>query len=111
MSYQIGDVVYVKSTEEPVVVMQTRQADAAEFDGKKFPVGYSGNQEVVVVRRPVMSEGGIRYAFFDFLKVELESSDEQTQRLYQKIKSRTELAQADFGEPGNVIAAASKKPH
>jgi hypothetical protein len=110
MSYKMGDVVYVKSTEEPVTVFLTRPARSEEFDGKKFPQEIEGPYDVVVVRRPVMREGEIRYAFFDFLAPELESEPEQTQRLYTKIKSRQEIAMQDFGEPGQAVASL-KKPH
>lgn len=111
--YNPGDVVYVKSTEEPVTVMAIRPAVEDEFDGQKFPRGFTGDKEVIVVRRPVMTEAqGIRYAFFDFLACELESQGEQNARLFSRLMARKELAEAELGEVIGVQAAPKQaKPH
>lgn len=105
---KIGEVVYVKTSEEPVLVVGTRKLETRELGGT-FPEVYSGSGEVVVVRRPQMTEAtGIKYVFFDFLKEELESSEEQTQRLYAKILERQKIAMADASmEPLNRLVKPS----
>jgi len=90
MEYKTGDLLYVKSTDEPVVVIGSRKL--SEVD-KVFPQDvYNGSGVVVVVRRPIVSESGVQYKFFDFLAEELESYTDQGKRLYNRIKERQSLA-------------------
>lgn len=92
-----GTVLYVKTSEEPVLFFASRPIN--EADRGKFPE-YSGTGEVVIVRRPVMTEtSGISYKFYDFLAEELESDDEQTKRLFGRIMSRQKLAMGDMETP------------
>lgn len=109
LNAKYGDVVYVKSTEEPVTVIGTRPIK--DDERSKYP-DYPEVQTVVTVRRPVMKEStGISYAFFEFLDVELESGSDQTNRLFAKMKERQELIQDEMlgGEP--IAAVKQLKPH
>lgn len=82
-----------------MLVVGTRQLAQGEL-GKTFPDVYKGAGEVVVVRRPIMTDAtGIQYKFFDFLSEELETSEQQSQRLYQKIIERQKLAMAEIPQP------------
>lgn len=95
MMFNIGDVAYVRTSEEPVLVLGTRKIRPEEV-GKKFPEIYDGPDEVVTVRRPVMTDAnGISYQLWDFLGVELETHAQQSQRLYDKILERQKLAMAE----------------
>lgn len=95
---QIGEVLYVKTSEEPVLVLGTRKVHDSEI-GKKFPEIYHGSGEVVTVRRPIQTSEGLTYMLYDFLAEELETETQQNQRLYSKLVERQKLAQAEFGMP------------
>jgi hypothetical protein len=108
-SMNVGEVVYVKSSEEPVIVLNVRKLRNEEL-GKKFPAEYNGPDTVVTVRRPQMTESqGITYQIYDFLQVELETSAEQSNRLYAKIIERQKLAMSEvnadgpFGSPSKIV--------
>lgn len=93
----IGEVMYVRTSEEPVCVLGTRKIRPEEL-GKKFPETYNGTGDVIVVRRPVMTDAtGITYQLWDFLSEELETEDEQSKRLFNKIMSRQKLTSQEMG--------------
>lgn len=93
---KLGDVVFVKTSEEPVTVIGTRKMQPEEV-GKKFPESYHGSGDVVIVRRPVMlPDEGMQYKFFDFLAEELETSEQQANRMYANIINRQKLAMNDM---------------
>ena len=76
---KFGDQLFVRTTDEPVVVL------------KQF-------RYLTFVRRPVMGQNGIRYKFGWFFNNELETLTEQTQRTLATIKVRNDVAQAEMDE-------------
>ena len=84
MAYKTGTIMYVKTTDEPVLVVGSRPLNPKE---NVFPTDvYSGSGTVVVVRRPIQTENGITYKFFDFLAEELQTLEEMDQRRLDHIK-------------------------
>lgn len=95
----VGEVMYVRTSEEPVCVLGIRKIRPEEL-GKKFPEIYEGSGDVITVRRPVQTEAnGITYQLYDFLSEELETSEEQSHRLYAKILERQKLAMSEMSAP------------
>lgn len=89
MKYKTGEVLYVRTTEEPVCVIAERELSSSD---KRFPLEYNGTGTLVVARRPVISDGGVqRYEFFDFLEEELETGFEQTARRINRVKEGNDL--------------------
>lgn len=107
-NWKVGDQAFVVSTEEPTTVLGVREIREEER-GKKFPAHYDGSGVVVTVRRPVMSEvNGIRYELWDFLAEEVESSTEQTARLYARIKERQKIAMSDMDLGEGTVSGGPK---
>lgn len=93
---KIGEVLYVKSTEEPVAFIASRKSP-----------WYHYGTVLYLVRRPVVSDTrGIKYVMAEFLAEELETAEEQTHRLMGRMKSRQALAMGEF-EP---LETHGKKP-
>lgn len=115
-AYTPGQVLYVKSTEEPVTVVGTRAVSEDDFATHKFPREYQGSGVIIIARRPVISEAnGVRYAFFDFLEEELETDQGSSQRLYDRIKFREALAMKELESnntpTGAAVASRLVKPN
>lgn len=71
-----GNVVYVKTTEEPNLILKTeQQAPAYE--------GFSG--EVVYVRRPLVTDQGIKHINDVFFAEELETPEDKHFRVYNDL--------------------------
>lgn len=85
---ELGQILYVKTTEEPTSFQGERKA--------KWYEPYPKGTVLYRVRRPqVVNGGAITYKFAVFTSLELETEAEQTQRLYQKFKQRQMLASED----------------
>ena len=83
MSIEVGQVVYVKTTDEPVFVV------AIDAKSDRLPTlvdtgKFSGT--MVAVRRPVLTESGIEHRFDDFLIEELESRQDKEQRVFNEME-------------------------
>lgn len=103
-----GDVLYVKTTEEPVLVVGTRTVGDSEVD---YPKLIDPDAEVVVVRRPIGSqENGIQYKFFDFLATELETYEEQAKRRYVRLMDNHKIAMAEENMVSGAFDKLSTKP-
>jgi hypothetical protein len=101
---KIGDVVFVKTSDEPVLVLGHRKVLDSEL-GKKFPEVCAG-ANVIIARRPTQTEAaGLGYQLFDFLEVELETRSDHSQRIYDGILERQKLAMADL--PQNQFSKPS----
>lgn len=74
-----GDLMFVKTTEEPVVVVHCNVVDNPAFE--------------VSVRRPVQSRDGIQYVHEVFGRFELETPTEKDLRLIDDLKRRHKLTQ------------------
>jgi len=74
-----GTVVYMKTTEEPLFVLSLNS-------GEPQYAGFSGS--TLTVRRPQLSEHGLRYIVEDFLTEEIETLDEKNARQYSEITNR-----------------------
>ena len=83
---KLGDLLYVKSSEEPVLVLALE--------------GVIDHPEAKVeVRRPIMGKDGTRYEPAWFFRFELETHEEQTIRKLEDIKRThrlTQLAQKEI---------------
>lgn len=90
---KIGDVMFVRSTEEPTVFIAERPQDKDD----NFPL-HEGSGRVYVVRRPSGApQSGIQtYKFFDFLAEELETQKESHERNIKSLKMRQELLLAEM---------------
>ena len=92
-----NEVLFVRTTEEPVQVIATRQMHEDEL-GKIFPAHYKGPGKLVTVRRPIVSDAnGISYKFFDFLAEELQTAEERAQTQLKDLKLRQALAMGEIG--------------
>lgn len=107
---KLGDVLYVRSVEEPVTFIKEREVIPSD----NFPDGVQDH--VYIVRRAQMSpENGVvvGYRFFDFLASELETAQEQSQRIFSRMKERQELAmsglESDGGPLGNLVPSKITK--
>jgi hypothetical protein len=108
MTFQTGEVVYVKTTEEPSLVFGVRPFE--DKDRGNFP-DFVEIKELVVVRRPIVTENGsIHYKIFDFAPFELETALEHSKRLYNNLKERQALAMGDDEGPLSFLSNTSKKP-
>jgi hypothetical protein len=108
MTFQTGEVAYVKSTEEPLVVFGVRPFE--DKDRGNFP-DFLEIKELVVVRRPIVTENGaVHYKLFDFAPFEIETALEHSKRLYNNLKERQALAMGDDEGPLSFLSANSKKP-
>jgi len=95
----IGEVLYVKSTEEPVLFHSSRKR--AWYD---FAVP-SGTAALYTVRRPLVNpHGGVSYVVSTFLAEELETDSEQSARLYSKFKQRQSLTMSEDGPAGGPLS-------
>lgn len=89
MKHKTGDVLYVRTTEEPVCVLAERQLSPGD---KRFPAEYEGTGNIVVVRRPIIVDGGVaNYVFYDFLEEELSTGMELTAMRIQRLREGQEL--------------------
>lgn len=82
MAIEVGDVVYVRTTDEPVFVVSI-DTDA-ELPGQVDTQKFSGT--IVTARRPVLTEQGIRHDFDQFLIEELESRSDKEQRVFSEME-------------------------
>jgi hypothetical protein len=98
MSFKTGSVAYMKTTEEPVLVLATETKDPA-FEG------FSG--EVITVRRPHVTPDGIDYIIATFYAEELESADDKAQRFYNEMTGRVRQFEAQNGKPETTSALPS----
>lgn len=101
---KLGDVLIVKSVEEPVTFITERKM--TDEDRKRIPVGTQCEGTIYVVRRAVFSptQGiALGYKYFDFLKEELETSSDNAKRQLARLKERSELAMGDFDMGGSNL--------
>ena len=106
MKYKTGEVLYVKSTEEPVIVIAERKLASGD---KRFPMEYEGSGLVVVVQRPIIADGGVaRYEFYDFLDEALATGMEMTAMRIQRLRDGQELYREELGPEGPVGPALVK---
>lgn len=93
---KVGDVLYVKTTEEPTLYVASRKLSPGD---KRYPVEYAGSGEVYIVRRPIIVDGGVaNYVFFDFLSEELATGFEMTAMRIQRLKEGQELYREEMPE-------------
>lgn len=96
MKYKTGEVLYVKTTEEPVCVLAERKLSPGD---KRFPAEYAGEGIVIVARRPIIADGGVQnYVFYDFLADELATDYEMTAMRIQRLKAGQELYREELPE-------------
>lgn len=94
--YKAGDLLYVRTTEEPTTVIAIRKLNPGD---KRFPAEYSGSGIIVVVRRPIIRDGGVEnYVFYDFLAEELATGMEMTAMRIQRIREGQESYREEFGD-------------
>ena len=94
----IGEILYIKSTEEPSMYHSERRRRWYEFWLPKATVG------LYTVRRPLVNpHGGVTYKITTFLAEELETESEQSTRLFNKYKSRQALSMAADGPEGGPL--------
>jgi hypothetical protein len=101
---KIGDVLYVRTTSEPVLFVSERPQDADD----NFP-SHQGSHQVYIVRRPCPATAGIQtYKFFDFLQEELETAKESQAREVHSLKLRQDLLMAEMA--GEAPMDLGQKP-
>lgn len=94
----IGEVLYVKSTEEPVLFHSARKR--AWYD-----IFLPETTGIYRVRRPLVNpHGGVTYKISTFLAEELETESEQANRLFTKFKQRQALSMSDEGPAGGPLS-------
>ncbi|SRR5260221_128032 len=84
-----GDLLYLKTSEEPVVLIAYEHA-------------FEHPTNKLTVRRPLMTQNGTLYELADFFRFELETPEEQDLRKIEDIKRRhklTQLAQRETDSP------------
>lgn len=74
-----GDLLYLKSSEEPVVVINPGVTDSPNTN--------------IIVRRPQITQNGTEYMTAEFFRFELETPEEQDLRKIEDIKRRHILTQ------------------
>lgn len=84
-----GDLAFLKSSEEPVVVLATSSSFDVAIDK-------------ISVRRPIVGQDGTRYETAEFFRFELETPEEQDIRKIEDIKRRHRLTQAAQKEAGGT---------
>jgi hypothetical protein len=89
---EAGDVLYIKTSEEPVVYL---------YEHKK----------VYWVRRPIQTFLGLFYRKTWFHPFELETGTEQIARLMDRIKSRNAIALADMEPENNPMSSGNLVPY
>lgn len=95
---KVGDVMYVKTTEEPTLYVASRKLAPGD---KRYPMEYAGSGEVYIVRRPIIQDGGVaNYVFFDFLSEELASGLEMTAMRIQRLREGSELYREGMEDGG-----------
>jgi hypothetical protein len=96
---QIGEVLFVKSTEEPTMVHSLRARRWYEIWLPKATAG------VYTVRRPLVNpHGGVTYKITQFLVEELETESEQSARLFQRFKQRQAMSMSEEGPVGGPLS-------
>jgi hypothetical protein len=106
MKYKTGEVLYVRTTEEPVCALAERRLSAGD---KRFPAEYEGEGLIIVVRRPIIAEGGVsNYVFYDFLSEELATGMEMTAMRIQRLREGQELYRDEMGPDGPAGPALVK---
>lgn len=92
MSIEVGQLAYVKTTEEPVFVMKIESIppDTPEekyiYDRSR-DIDYSRfSNTTVMVRRPKLTDQGIVHIFEQFLIEELESRQDKEQRVFNEME-------------------------
>jgi hypothetical protein len=85
---KIGDLMFIKSSEEPVIVLA--------LDG----IAIDHPENTIEVRRPIVGQDGTRYEIATFYRFELETPEEQDLRKIEDIKRRHRLTQAAQKETG-----------
>ena len=79
MKHPAGTVLVMKTTEEPVMVLNG---------------SVTGNENLVEVRRPVQTQNGIQYEEMTLFNYELETEDEHDARIAARMRTRQKIAQA-----------------
>lgn len=72
-----GDVVTVKTTDEPVFVLELKNEEPAHE-------GFSG--VVVLVKRPLLTQNGVDYKVHEFLLEELTTSEERLAKKAEELE-------------------------
>lgn len=95
---QIGEILYVKSTEEPVLFHSARKP-------RWYDVFLPKTSAIYRVRRPLVNpHGGVTYKITTFLAEELETESEQSTRLFNKFKQRQALTMTDVEPQGGPLS-------
>ena len=98
MKYKTGEVLYVKSTEEPTIVIAERKLTPGD---KRFPAEYEGSGLIVVVQRPIIADGGVsNYVYYDFLDECLATGMEMTALRIQRLREGQELYREEMSPEG-----------
>jgi hypothetical protein len=82
-SVKRSDLAYLKSSEEPVIVLAVEATMPPDHPEQK-----------IEVRRPIIGQDGTRYEYAEFFRFELETPEEQDLRKIEDIKRRHRLTQA-----------------
>lgn len=107
---KVGEVLYMKTTEEPLLFVASRKLSPGD---KRFPAEYEGSGEVYIVRRPIIQDGGVAsYVFFDVLAEECATDSEMTLTRLRRQKETQELfreLQNELGGPESPAGPALVK--
>jgi hypothetical protein len=95
---EVGKVVFVKTTQEPVFVVSVR-----DTPDEAFP-------KTVHVRRPVMTDDGIQHQFGDFFLEELESPEQQRDRMRKEFHPGGIINAKDPNEQEELFLEIPKTP-
>jgi hypothetical protein len=107
MRFKIGEVVYVRTTEEPCLAVAERKLSIGDT---RFPKEYAGSGLIIVVQRPIIADGGVaRYEFYDFLEEALATSAELTAMRIQRLRDGQELYREEIGGPEGPAGPALVK--
>lgn len=100
---EIGDILYVKTTEEPVVFHSERKL--RWYEKLYLPA----TRAIYQVRRPIAHPSrGLRYVLHTFLAEELETASEQSARIFGIHKTRQTLASAADGPEDGPLSLKIK---
>lgn len=93
--FKPGTVAFTKTTEEPLFVMRAfDRVDSLD------PIWHSPDYSLfcgtmVVVRRPIITDQGIKHVTETFLAEELQTTEEKQQRVYDEMAGVVRIGQQD----------------
>ena len=94
-----GTILYVKTTDEPVVYLctTTRDFQHEPEDVQRALPGY----QVFRVRRPIQTRDGLQYDLAVFFEFELESAQIRDARLLDELKRRNAMTKEALEDPSS----------